>query len=166
MAGYSLTYERPLYAALGMLNVVGLLSFTYLLFYWALLAPALALYRYLRRMRGTLGAILGAVPVGVLWLCMAVYGPTATDGDDTVQTVGLFTGLLLTALFIVHVNARLHLYLPVCTACRKSAADSVRITDYFPLKGRAELQFQSRDYAEAFLQASDEDAEGSRPPAG
>jgi len=159
MTGYSLTYERPLDAALGMLNVVGLLSLTYLLFYGALLAPALALYRYLRRTRGTLGAILGTLPVGVLWFCMAVYGPSAADGDDTVQTIGLFTGLLLTALFIVHVNSRLHLYLPLCTACRKLAADSARITDYFPLKGRAELQFQSRNYAEAFVQANYEHPE-------
>lgn len=159
MAGYSLTYERPQYAALGLLNILGELSFSYLLFYWVLLAPALALYRLMRRTRGTLAATLGAVPAGVLWLCMAAYGPISADGDDTIQTIGLLSGFFLTALFIVHVNSRLHLYLPVCTACRKAAADSVRITDYSPWKGQADLQFQNRDYAQALAQVNHQGTE-------
>jgi hypothetical protein len=159
MIGYSLTYQRPLYAAIGMLNIVGLLSFAYLLFYGALLAPALALYRYLRRTRGVLGAMLGGVLVGILWLCMAVFGLSAADGDDEVQAIGLTTGLFLTILFVIYVNSRLHIYLPCCAACRKPAATSVRITDYFPLKGRAEMQFQSPAYADAFVQANSDDAE-------
>src|SRR5690349_3479330 len=70
MSGYSMTYHAPIYAVLGMLSILAELAFCYLLFYWVLLVPALALFRYCRRKHRIELTILGVLPAAFLWLCM------------------------------------------------------------------------------------------------
>lgn len=148
LIAFSMNYPRPEFAALGVLSIVAELAVIDLLVYGILLRPVLALYRRSKRDFGIAGSILLGAPAGFLWVCMAFSGANLGEMSD----IGLIAGWYLTALFAIHVNCQLHLDLPACDGCRKLAASSVEVVDYFPLRRKALLEFRNQEYAEAFAQ--------------